>query len=552
MLGCLLPGRPLRLRALPVLITSILPALLLAQPSWQQPPKVVVGIVVDQMRVDFLYRYWDNFGDGGFRRLVGEGSFQRDAHYTYVPTQTAPGHASIYTGTAPGRHGIVANYPYDRRLRRSVYIARDTAVAPVGTGSSSARRSPANLLASTLADELELRTDRRSHTVGVALKDRSAIMPMGRMGDEAYWYVGGTEGKFVTSTWYRQELPGWLQAFNAKRLPEAYLDRTWDLALPRDRYHTPLPDLNPYEAEWAEGEPATLPLDLRKVSKGGTDLDVLKDMPWGNTLTTDLAMAAIDGDSLGTDEVPDLLAVSYGSTDELQHAMGPRALEVEDMYVRLDRDLARLLRHLDEKVGTGNYTVFLTADHGGGDVPAYLRDMKGSAGYTFMSSLYGTLDRNGLRAVVDTIKNDQVYLRADAPAGSAEAVARALNTDTAIAYATSADRLFSEASGSRLAQAMANGFMRQRCGDVLFALRPGFFRGHPDWKEQGADHATAWNYDTQVPVIFFGKGVEKGEVLRRTWITDVAPTVSALIGMALPNAADGRVVSEVISPGQGR
>ena len=136
MLGCLLPGRPLRLRALPVLITSILPALLLAQPSWQQPPKVVVGIVVDQMRVDFLYRYWDNFGDGGFRRLVGEGSFQRDAHYTYVPTQTAPGHASIYTGTAPGRHGIVANYPYDRRLRRSVYIARDTAVAPVGTGSS--------------------------------------------------------------------------------------------------------------------------------------------------------------------------------------------------------------------------------------------------------------------------------------------------------------------------------------------------------------------------------------------------------------------------------
>lgn len=516
------------------------------EPQWANPPKLVVGIVVDQMRVDFIYRYWDNFGDGGFRRLVREGSFQRDAHYNYVPTQTAPGHASIYTGTTPSRHGIITNWPYNRATRHSYYIGLDTTVAPVGTKSTGARRSPANLLASTLADELELRTDRRARTVGVALKDRSAMMPIGRTGDEAYWFVGGNEGNFITSTWYRQALPAWLDQFNARKLPAAYLDRTWNLLLPRDRYHTPLPDNNPYEEMPAEGIPATLPLDLRVLGKGGANLDAVKQTPWGNTLTTDLAIAAIEGDSLGMDAVPDLLSVSYGSTDELQHAMGPRALEVEDMYLRLDGDIARLLTYLDKHVGAGQYTVFLAADHGGGDVPAYLRDLKGSAGYVYMSDLQERLAKQGFGEWVDTIRNDQVFLVKDAPAGTAEAVAKALNHDPAIAYAASGNQLLETTNGSGLARTMANGYMPQRSGDVVFALRPGFFRGQRDWKEQGADHATAWNYDTQVPVIFFGKGVAPGEVLRRTSITDIAPTVCAILGMALPNAADGQVVPEAL------
>ncbi len=529
-----------------MLALAMLPALRAQERTWTDPPKLMVGIVVDQMRLDFIYRYWDNFGDDGFRRLVRDGSFQRDARYNYVPTQTAPGHASIYTGTTPSRHGIVANYPYDRAARRTRYIALDTTVAPVGTTSRSAQRSPVQLLATTLADELELRTDGRARTVGVALKDRSSIMPLGRMGDEAYWFVGGSEGRFVTSSWYRKELPAWLQVFNAKHLAAAYLDQTWQLALPLARYHTPLPDLNPYEEDWREGLPATLPLDLRTVSGDGKNLDAVKLTPWGNTLTTDLAIAAIDGDSLGLDHVPDLLSVSYGSTDEVQHSLGQRALEVEDTYIRLDGEIARLLKHLDERVGEGQYTVFLTADHGGGDVPAYLRDKKGSAGYTYMATLLEGLMEQGLGTVIDTIRNEQVYLRKDAPAGSGEAVAKALNADPAIAFAASADQLLQCTSGSVLARDMANGLMRQRCGDVLFALRPGFFRGIPGWREQGADHATAWNYDTQVPVIFFGKGVVKGEVLRRTSITDIAPTVCAILGMAMPNAADGAIVPEVV------
>ncbi len=535
----------MRILAFPLAIAA-LSGVHAQEPRWANPPKLVVGIVVDQMRVDLLYRYWDNFGDEGFRRMVQQGSFQRDAHYNYVPTQTAPGHASIYTGTTPARHGIVANHPYDRTLRRTVYIGTDTAVAPVGTHSRGALRSPVNLLATTLADELELRTDRLAHTVGVSIKDRSAIMPMGRMGDQAYWFAPDDAGKFITSSWYAGELPSWLIAFNAEARATGYLKGTWNLALPRERYHSALPDQNPYEEEWGQDIPAVLPLDLAKLSQAGKDPEMIKYTPWGNTLTTDLAIAAINGNNMGHDEVPDLLAVSYSCTDELAHNMGPRALELEDMYIRLDRELARLLKHLDNRVGAGNYTVFLTADHGGGDVPAYLRDMKASAGYTALGDLQAALVHRGFGAWVDTVKNDQVYLRPDAPAGTAGSIARVLNQLPAVAYAASADQLLEGGDGSDLAQAMAKGFMRQRCGDVLIALRPGFFRSHGRWDGKGADHATAWTYDTHVPVIFFGKGVKQGEVLRRTSITDIAPTVSAILGMALPNAADGRVVPEVL------
>ena len=196
-------------------------------------------------------------------------------------------------------------------------------------------------------------------------------MPIGRTGDAAYWYMGGDEGKFVTSSWYRKEPPAWLNAFNAKKLAHEYLGRTWDLALPRERYHSPLPDDNPYEEPLGKGLRPTLPLDLAALRKGGEDLDLLVYTPWGNTITTEMAIAAILGDSLGMDYVTDLLALSYSSPDELGHLMGQRSLEGEDMYIRLDIELARLLAFLDKQVGRGEYTLFLTGDHGGADVPAY-------------------------------------------------------------------------------------------------------------------------------------------------------------------------------------
>lgn len=520
--------------------------LMAQEPGWTAPPKLVVGIVVDQMRVDYLYRYWDNFGDGGFKRMIREGSFQRDAHYNYVPTYTAPGHASVYTGTTPARHGIVSNYPYRRELKGSYYIAKDTTVAPVGTSRTQAQRSPYQLLASTLADELELRTDRRSRTVGVALKDRSAIMPMGRTGDAAYWYVGGDEGRFVTSSWYRNELPEWLVRLNAKGLAAQYLQQTWDLLLPRDRYHVPLPDNNPYELPLAKGVDPTLPVDLAALREAGNDLGLLVYTPWGNTLTTDVALAAIDGEELGADGVPDLLAISYSSPDELGHLMGPRALEVEDMYIRLDRELERLFTYLDAQVGAGEYTAFLTADHGGVDVPSYLRDLKGAAGYTSMGALRTWLEERGFSGLIEAVRAGQVFLVPDAPAGTDKAMADALAMHPAIACAMAGSRLRSMEGLHGLATFMARGYMPGRSGDVLYLMQPGHLEEEYGDGGKGTSHGTAWNYDTQVPVLFMGKGVAQGEVLRRTAITDVAPTVSALLGMSRPNASDGDVVPEVL------
>jgi hypothetical protein len=518
-----------------------------AQPVWQAPPRLVVGIVVDQMRTDMLYREWDNFGTDGFRRLVREGSFQRDAHYGYVPTFTAPGHASIYTGTTPARHGITANYIYSPALRRTVYCAKDSAVRGVGTDDPSAQRSPVNLLASTLADEMELRWGGKARTVAVSLKDRSAIMPMGRGGDAAYWYLGG-EGKFVSSTWYLPQLPAWLQAFNAEERPAKYLRNTWDTALPRNRYHSPVPDDNPYEWPLSPELPPTLPVDLAALGRAGASLDLIKHTPWGNTLTTDVALAALAGEHLGEDSIPDLLAVSFSAPDESAHDGGQRSLELEDIYIRLDRELARLLEQLDQRVGKGQWTAFLTADHGGADVPAYLQDLRASAGYVTTSELLGHLRKEGFGAVLDTIVKEQLYLRPNTSDAIADSVARALCRHQKVAAAASAHRLREGAVANALERAMARGLMPGRSGDVLFALQPGYLIQRQGEPHQGTEHGTAWNYDTAVPVLFLGRGIRQGEVLRRTDICDIASTVCALLGMTLPNAAEGQVVTEALAP----
>lgn len=532
-----------------VLPFLLVPALADAQqPTWQRPPKLVVGIVVDQMRVDYLYRYWDNFGENGFKRLVNGGAFLRDAHYNYVPTETGPGHASIYTGTTPSRHGIVANYPYDRATRKTFYCAEDSTVSGVGTTSAAAKRSPYWLLATTLADELELRTDRRSRTVGVALKDRASIMPVGRMGDAAYWFSAG-DGAFVTSTWYMNELPGWAQAFNEKKLPEHYLAQQWDALLPRAMYHTPLPDANPYEIPLKAGIPASLPIDLDSLRKAGAGLDLIPLTPWGNTLTTDMALAAIEGEGLGADAITDLLAISYSSPDILGHRVGPRAVELEDMYIRLDLEIARLIAHLDKHIGPNQYTLFLTADHGAVDVPAYLQDMKASAGYVDLAPWPARIERefpaqvSGGVVVIDTIINAQVY----SGRGTARSIAERISTYPDVAFAAATDDLIDGKLNGPLAGLARAGVMTGRSGDVVFVLAPGHFEKEEWSNGHGTTHGSPWTYDTHVPVLFYGAGVRHVEVLRPTTVTDIVPTVCAIIGCALPNAADGSVVEEAVT-----
>jgi len=535
-------------------------AALVRTPAWTTPPKLVVGIVVDQMRVDYIYRYWDNFGDGGFKRLIGEGAFLRDTHYNYAPTHTGPGHASIYTGTTPHDHGIVANDMFVRATGLGLNCVQDDATMGVGGEGPRGQRSPVNLLSSTLADELERRYEGRAKTIGVAWKDRSAILPIGRTGDAAYWNFEDAEGRFATSKWYTDRLPDWVERFNARKLPATYLRGTWDLLLPRERYHQSMPDDNPYEELLPGVERPVLPVDLAKAyAASGNNMGLLKLVPASLTLVTELALAAIEGEDLGKDEVPDLLAVSYGATDEIGHATGPLSLEVEDMYLRLDRELERLMKELDVRVGVGQYTVFLTADHAAGDVPEYLKNRKAAAGYVEMGDLVAAVDAAAARRfgpgkwVRKRVKeqlflNDSLIMaRGLDPAEVQRVAADAVRAFPGVAEAFTASDLLGGAQLAGRGALVQRGFMSARSGDVLFILRPEHLAAWPGMLKQGAEHGSVWNYDTHVPAIFFGKGIARGEVVRRTGITDIAPTVSMILGCALPDAAIGEPVQEVLA-----
>ncbi|MBX2972011.1 MAG: alkaline phosphatase family protein [Flavobacteriales bacterium] len=530
-----------------------------AQPTWQAPPKLVVGIVVDQMRVDYIYRYWDNFGEGGFRRMVREGAFMRNTHYDYAPTHTAPGHASVYTGTTPMHHGIVANDMFVRGTGGGLYCVQDDAVTGVGAAGYKGQRSPLNLLSGTIADELERSTEGRSKTIGVSMKDRSAILPIGRTGDAAYWFFEGTDGYFATSTWYMSELPQWVKDFNAKGLAKKYLQEPWQLLLPRERYRTPLPDDNPYEEPLTGSSGATLPLDVKAIHEASDHSTVLlRFIPASNTYTTDMALAALDGEALGRDDVTDLLAISYSAPDEVGHAMGPRSLEIEDLYLRLDRELERVLNALDAKVGKGNYTLFLTADHAAVDVPSYLRDQQASAGYVDVQDLVDRVNsalsaRFGAGKWVRRRLKEQLFLndslitvRGLDPALVQRATADELLKHPLIADAVTAADLARTTYTTGLRRSIQRGFMPLRSGDVCYVMRPSHLAAYSNARQRGTDHGSPWNYDTHVPLLMMGKGIRPGEVVRRVSITDIAPTIAMIVGCALPDAAIGDPIPEAL------
>jgi predicted AlkP superfamily pyrophosphatase or phosphodiesterase len=333
-------------------------------------PKLVVGIVIDQMRYDYLYRYYDKYTANGFRRLMEGGFNARNNHYHYAATYTGPGHAAIYTGSAPALNGIVGNDFYDRNLGRMVYCAEDTTVSTLGNMGAAGKMSPRNMLVTTIGDQLKLATDGRAKVVGIALKDRGAILPAGHAANGAFWF-DSKDGNFISSTFYSKELPAWVQAFNARKLPEQFISQKWETILPLNQYTESTSDDQVYEA--------TLPGEARPVfphefavQAGGSKYEVLRSSPYGDQLTKEFALAAIRGENLGQNGVTDMLCVSFSSPDYIGHAFGTHAIETEDNYIRLDRQLADLFVQLDATVGKGQWLTFLSADHGAADVPRVL------------------------------------------------------------------------------------------------------------------------------------------------------------------------------------
>jgi len=540
------------------LFVAIITSLFTQAQSISERPKLVVGIVVDQMRQEYLYRFEKKFGDDGFKRLMNDGFMLRNAHYNYVPTYTGPGHASVYTGSTPAIHGIIGNDFYDKKLKGMVNCVGDTTYTTVGGAPGSGRVSPRRLLSSTITDELKLFTQKRSKVIGVSIKDRGAALPAGHMADAAYWYDRVT-GKFITSTYYMTRLPEWVNKFNALRLPDQYLTQEWKPLLPLDQYTESSTDISQYERRILGKTRASFPYNLAPLQRSKYPYDELVDTPFGNELVTEMAKAALVNEKMGKHDDTDFLCISYSSTDALGHAVGPNAVELEDMYLRLDRNMADLLKRLDQEVGAGNYTVFLTADHAVADVPQYLKDSKVPAGYFREPYVKAKLDSfmnvyfPG-KKVIANMSNEQVFLNHEAfqrdPKSSgidmfivSELIGKYLMTFDGVAnyYTEGVLRQgnYDEAGSKGM---VIRGYHPKRSGDVVIVLEPGWFESG---SIQGTTHGSPYTYDTHVPVLFFGKGIKKGSSVRHHTITDIAPTLSVLLRIKFPNSSTGQPIEEL-------
>lgn len=513
-----------------------------------QKPALVVGIVVDQMRYDYLTRFWNKYEEDGFRRIVEKGFNFKNAHFNYIPTYTAPGHASVFTGTTPQNHGIIGNDWYNKFEKKSVYNAGDENVQSVGTTSTAGKMSPHRMLSTTVTDENRLFTQMRGKTIGIGIKDRGAILPAGHTANAAYWFQGGDEGKWITSTFYMKELPRWVKDFNNSDKAASYL-KVWNTLHDINTYTESGPDKNNFEGGF-NGQ-TTFPYDLEKLSGGENKFELVKVSPYGNNLTTDFAIAAIEGEELGKDEYTDFLTLSYSSTDYIGHNFGVNSKEVQDAYLRLDRDLARLLNYLDENIGTGNYTVFLTSDHGGVDVPAYMKSLRIPGGYfdntgfkeKLMSFIEEEYDETDL---IEMVSNYQIFFNYKA---LRDADIKATDLETTLAYFIlqypQVSNVYTRAQlqgGSftnGIAELVQNGFNQKRSGDVIMVLKPSVIT----YSETGSTHGSGFTYDTHAPMLFFGKGIPQGSSLERAEIIDIAPTISALLGISNPNAATGKPLS---------
>lgn len=513
-----------------------------------QRPKLVVGIVIDQMRWDYLYRYQKRYTDGGFKRLLNEGFSCENTVIPYVPSVTAIGHTCIYTGSVPSIHGIAGNNFV--KNGEKVYCTDDDTVKPVGSNSEAGLMSPRNLWVTTIGDEMKIASNGRAKVVGVALKDRASILPAGHNPDGAFWF-DDKSGNFITSTYYMNQLPKWVEAFNGKKLPEHYLSEKWNTLYPKDTYTESTSDENEYENGIKKGVKATLPLNLPELYKK-YGYNIIRNTPFGNSLTFDMAKAAIDGEQLGTDDETDLLAVSCSSTDYIGHQVGTHAVETEDTYLRLDKAIADFLSYLDTKVGKGNYLVFLSADHGAMNNVRFLQDRRIPAGNwddgVAAKKLNEVIAKEFPNTVdlVKTVMNYQVFFNREVIknqhldfAKIKQTVVDFLKEDSCVLYACDMEKTMTESIPEEVKYRIVNGYNRERSGDVQIVLKPNFYTHGM----KGTDHG-AWNlYDTHIPLVFMGWGIKHGATTKRTFMTDIAPTIGALIHVQAPNGCVGQPIS---------
>jgi len=517
-------------------------------------PKLVVGIMVDQMRWDYINKFKAHFASSnGFLRLDNEGATCDFTMIPYVPTVTAVGHASVYTGSVPALNGITGNNWFDNFSQKSVYCVDDNTVNSVGIENSAAgKMSPANLWTTTIGDELKIATNFKSKVIGLSIKDRGAILPAGHSADGAFWYDSKT-GNFISSTYYAAQLPTWVSNYNNQHRVDSLYTKGWNLSLAKAIYEANCDqDQNDYESTPLGKEQKVFPYSLSQFI--GKDYGKIASTPLGNTLLADLAEQAIINEKMGQDDITDLLAISFSSPDYIGHSFGPDSWETMDGYIKLDATLAKLFAVLDKQVGKNNYTVFLTADHAVAHVPGFSKKHQLPGGSISEEQLKKDLGNyiasKGFDAkLISTIREYNVHFNGTLMetlgierARLVQLCKQFLEKQSDISQVVDARNAATAPLPATLRERIANGFNAQRAGDLFIVTKSGYVDGYAT----GTSHGVLYNYDAHIPLLFWGKGIQHKVVNTPTYMTDIAPTITTLLGIQMPSGAIGKPIVEVL------
>jgi len=502
--------------------------------------KLVVGIVVDQMRFDYIYRFWNEFNENGFKRLVNNGHFFRNCQFGYVPTYTGPGHASIFTGTTPSVHGIIANDWYDKKSGEYIYCAGDGEMHTVCSChekkidivAADGKMSPHHMLTTTFSDEIKL-FNNKSKVYGISLKDRGAILPAGHTADGAFWL--NNEAQWITSTFYMQELPKYVEEINANNPAYTYLQGKWEV-----------------EGEFSH--------NLDELYAQGSKS--IKTTPFGNTILKDLALEVIEKEKLGQDEHTDVITISFSSTDYIGHKYGPHAPEIKDTYIRLDKDIAEILNVLDKQIGKENIILFITADHGVVSEPSELIERKIPAGYFDKNIMITELKEHLMKEYnfpsidncnecIANYSNNHLFLNHEYILKNLKLNIKEVRQTCAnfllkyewVKNTYTSDQLHENEYQDSFHSLVQKGYNQKRSGDVIVNLQTGWLSSH--WESGGTTHGSSFSYDTHVPLIFWGGDIPKGKTDRKVNIRDIAPTISMILGVSYPNGCTGNPLPEI-------
>ena len=512
-----------------------------------------MGIAVDQMRWDFLYRFYDRYSNDGFKRILNGGATCEIMTINYVPSVTGAGHATLFSGAVPAMSGITGNEWYDQITGRSVYCVGDTTEDGVGANSpADGKRSPRNMLVTTITDELRLATNFQSRVIGISLKDRAAILPAGHLGNASFWFDDAS-GRFITSTYYMQQLPDWVVKFNALDRPTKLVENGWTTLYPVNTYKQSDTDTAMYEGKFSGETTTAFPHDMKNIyakNKGS-----FRSTPFGNTLTLEFALAAIDAYQLGKGKATDFLTINFASTDAVGHMFGPNSIEAEDTQLRLDKELATLMKTLDAKVGKGQWLLFLSADHGVSSTIGFNQRFRIPANYMQSWQMRDSLNRSlnaefKLAGLVRSFSNYQVNFdhnkiianNLDFEAVKTSTIAF-LQRHPAVLHVVDISKLGSSPLPEHLKKMIANGYQFKRSGSIQIVLNPGWFDSP---SRTGTTHGTAHMYDTHLPLLWYGWNIKPGRVLREVHMTDVAPTLATMLRVETPSGSSGKVIQEII------